>query len=486
MSVIDYSWDFSKDQFDFDLDFFNEKEQEDKLWQARTGLDLDSLCGTIETIIFMSDRPVNLQKIKNQIDPDLPLRVIHESIARLQREYECKHHGIRLMEVALGYQFRTKATYAKVIQNMFKVQSLQLSPTALEVLAMVAYKQPISRTSIESIRGVDSSHIVRALMDKRLVKMAGRSEEIGRPSLYVTTVEFLEIFNLNTINDLPSEIEIEELANANEVGQISDIRNIISVTDKKRFDMDELMELDELSSNIKNISADTLFTKSLKEMEKTRKTDEGVEKKSAFDILEEYVYKAQVIEQNKLAKDSEVLTSIMEAKTISLATLDSELHNKPQLDDEVAGEEDRLVGPLQGLEKLNFEELDSSCVKDIETRADDVLEKSNELIESLITDSESSLESELDNAFDQLLANNSQSPETPDENDSESEETRDEIDLSSFISSKITGAEAKNLEEDELTDALDKAFAQLTAEEPLEGSSLPELPSELLSSENDS
>src|SRR5690554_7912384 len=79
MNVIDYSWDFTKEEFSLDLDFFNEKEQEDKLWQARTGLNHDTLCGAIETIIFMSDRPINLMKIKSQIDPDLPLRVVHDS-----------------------------------------------------------------------------------------------------------------------------------------------------------------------------------------------------------------------------------------------------------------------------------------------------------------------------------------------------------------------------------------------------------------------
>ena len=113
--MIDYSWDFKKEEFNLDLDFFNEKDQEDKLWQARTGLNTDTLCGAIETIIFMSDRPVNLLKIKTQIDNDLPLRVVHESIARLQEEYEAKHHGIRLMEIAEGYQFRTKATHSKII-----------------------------------------------------------------------------------------------------------------------------------------------------------------------------------------------------------------------------------------------------------------------------------------------------------------------------------------------------------------------------------
>lgn len=494
MSVIDYSWDFSKEEFSLDLDFFNEKEQEDKLWQARTGLDHETLCGAIETIIFMNDKPINLQKIKNQIDPDIPLRVIHESIARLQSEYEQKHHGIRLMEVAQGYQFRTKATYSKVIQSMFKVQSLQLSPTALEVLAIIAYKQPISKTSVENIRGVDSSHIVRALMDRRLVKMAGRSDEVGRPSLYATTAEFLEVFNLNSTDDLPSEIELEELANANEIGKISDIKSIVQTGEKKIFDMDELLELDEISSSIKDISSDTLFTKSLKDMDRTRKTEEGVEKKSAFDILEEYVNKAQIIEQNKSSIESEVLTSVMDPKPISLALIKDMLFNTPEVDDseeleiEVELEDESL---LDLASETEFEELDSSETKSIEARADEILEKSEELIESLVNDPEGSLAVQADNlgdevdaAFD-LLLSEVESTEAAEVKESEPEVIdTSSMDISSFISAKLAAAEVSpenpgetssapvhnesgdnESEEVELANALDAAFANLTGED---------------------
>ncbi len=449
MSIIDYSWDFSKEEFNLDLDFFNEKEQEDKLWQARTGLNHETLCGAIETIVFMSDKPINLHKIKNNIDPDLPLRVIHESIARLQSEYEAKHHGIRLMEVAQGYQFRTKATYSKIVQNMFKVQSLQLSPTAIEVLAIVAYKQPISKTAVESIRGVDSSHVIRALMDRRLVKMAGRSDEAGRPSLYETTAEFLEVFNLNEITDLPSEIELEELANASEIGEISDIKKIVQVGEKKIFDMDELMELDELSASIQEISSETMFTQSLKDLEKKRSNEEGVEKKSAFDILEEYVNKAQIIEQNKNSTESEVLTSVMEPRPVTLSML-KEMLNTPQL------EEDELEIEVE-----------------LEISADEALAKSEELLAAITDESEEILESqianlnieeEVDNAFDMLLSDDGEeeSEEVP---VPASEVDTDEFDIASFISHKLNtvveDAPDSATEAEELSAALDDAFDNL-------------------------
>ncbi len=424
MNVIDYSWDFTKEEFSLDLDFFNEKEQEDKLWQARTGLNHETLCGAIETIIFMSDKPVTLQKIKTQIDTDLPLRVVHESIARLQEEYESKHHGIRLMEVAQGYQFRTKATYSNIVKNMFKVSSMQLSPTALEVLAIIAYKQPISKTAIESIRGVDSSHIVRQLMDKRLVRITGRSEEMGRPSLYGTSNEFLEVFNLNEITELPSESELNELASASDVASINEIKSIVQTGEKAKFDFDELEELDELSNSIKEIASDTIFTKSLVDMDKKRSTEEGVEKKSAFDLLEEYVSKAQVVEQNKASIVSELITNIIEPKTVNPTTSD-ELFNVPKLDDEEFD-----FSELPKSELVLEEDFDDSDIVDLETSLEETNLQAEEAMSELST---------IDEDY--------------------SEEV---VELNSPISfDEPEGGQELNFEAQELSDALDAAFDDL-------------------------
>ena len=319
-----------EDPFSFDLNHFDEKEQEDQLWQARTGLTPDSLCGAIETLIFMSDRPISIQKIKAQIDEELPLRVVHESLTRLQADYETKHHGIRLAEIADGYQFRTKATYSKYVQNLFKVQSLVLTPTALEVLAIVAYKQPVSKTDIEKIRGVDSSHIVRALMDKRLVKIVGRSEEMGRPSLFGTTEEFLEVFNLANIEQLPPENELTELAMKPEVAAIADIKSVVFGGDRTKFEFDEFEELDQLSESIKDIAAETDFTMLLKQEEKRRiDGDQGV-KRSAFDILEEFVLREESIKQNRAAVTSEPLMTAVEPKAADVAF--EGILNAPEVD----------------------------------------------------------------------------------------------------------------------------------------------------------
>lgn len=310
-----------QEMLELELEYLDDEKQEDNLWQARTGLDFDTLCGAIETVIFMSDKPVALNKIKALIDEDMPLRVIHESIIRLQEEYEVRHHGLRLVEVADGYQFRTKATYSKYVQDLFKVNSLVLSPTALEVLAIIAYKQPAAKTEVDKIRGVDSGHIVRGLIDKRLVRVVGRSDEMGRPVLYGTTPEFLEVFNLANIDELPPEHELEE-AIENNVGKISDIKTIVHDGEKGRFVFDDIDELDELASSIKQIAADTDFTSALKTQEKQRlkgetSSDDSEGPKTAFDILEDYVARQVIINANSEAGESEMMTASADPQVIS-------------------------------------------------------------------------------------------------------------------------------------------------------------------------
>jgi len=321
------------ESFSFDLNHFDEKEQEDMLWQARTGLNVDTLCGAIETIIFMSDKPVSIQKLRAQIDAELPLRVVHESLTRLQAGYEEKHHGLRLVEVAEGYQFRTKATYSKFVQNLFKINSLVLTPTALEVLAIIAYKQPVSKTEVEKIRGVDSSHIIRALMDKRLVKITGRSEELGRPSLFGTTEEFLEVFNLANISELPPEYELEELATKNTIGNIADIKSVVFRGEEKKFNQDEFEELDKLSESIQQIASETDFTMLLKSEEKRKTEGETQVRRSAFDILEDFVNREETLRQNALAADSITLMNVIEAKVVDLSVEDV-IFNAPEIDEE--------------------------------------------------------------------------------------------------------------------------------------------------------
>lgn len=374
--IINYSWDLKEDSskeenFSLKLDYLDPQKQEDKEWQEKTGLDIEELTGVLESLIFMSEKPMALKNIKRAIHEELPLRVIHQCLEQLQKEYEVKKHGIRLVEVAGGYQFRTKPIYSKYIQNYYNIDPMNLTPSTLEVLALIAYRQPVSKTSIDEIRGVDSSHLVRTLIDKRLVKIGGRSEsELGRPSVYETTDEFLDVFNLRNIEELPSESELFELATAKSVAEIGDIHKVVANDNRDKFLYDEVEELDQLGQKIRDIMVDTDFTKELKVQ--SRSSEEG-EKRSAFDLLEDFIVTRETYEQNLQASKSEPMTTVGDYRVLSLSEDDFELaldqayddlhkdHQKlEQLQQEIAQKGDELDMNLNFLhESDNSQDLSS-------------------------------------------------------------------------------------------------------------------------------
>lgn len=166
----------------------------------------------IESIIFISDQPVSVDKL-DQVFPDTDRGVIRETLKELVAEWSGFGRGFSLEHVSGGYQFRTDPDQSEHISNFNKkVRKFRLSKAALEVIAIIAYKQPITRVEIESIRGVDSSGVINMLLDKRIIEIKGRKEVIGKPFLYGTTAEFLEIFSLKSLNDLPTLKEVEDIS----------------------------------------------------------------------------------------------------------------------------------------------------------------------------------------------------------------------------------------------------------------------------------
>ena len=162
----------------------------------------------LESLFFISDSPIRLETLV-EILPESNKEAILEGIRQIQAECGDRSKGIELVEVAGGYQFRTKSSWAGWVSRLKKVKAVKLSQAALETLAIVAYRQPIIRPAIEEIRGVDSGSVLHTLLEKGLIKMMGRKDLPGRPIVYGTTKTFLELFNLNTLSDLPSLKEIQ-------------------------------------------------------------------------------------------------------------------------------------------------------------------------------------------------------------------------------------------------------------------------------------
>ena len=168
----------------------------------------------LESLLFVADKPLAEEVIRR--NTGLELGVIREQLAALQSQYCEERCGIVLHEVAGGWQLRTSPESAAVIRRFLKVKPQRLTRAALETLAIVAYRQPITRPEIEDIRAVDSGAVLKALLERRLIKILGKREEAGRPLIYGTTREFLEFFNLRDLGALPTLREFQELTKESE------------------------------------------------------------------------------------------------------------------------------------------------------------------------------------------------------------------------------------------------------------------------------
>jgi segregation and condensation protein B len=165
----------------------------------------------IEAILFASDEPLSADRLVNISQFNGGVKQVKKCIETLNQQYVESKRAFRIEEIAGGFQMMTLPDYNNWLKNMLKQRSdNKLSPAALETLAIVAYKQPIIRADIEAIRGVACGEIVRTLMYKGLVKIAGKAEILGRPLLYGTTKKFLQVFGLNDLKDLPKAEELKQ------------------------------------------------------------------------------------------------------------------------------------------------------------------------------------------------------------------------------------------------------------------------------------
>jgi len=174
-------------------------------------MDVAEIKPIIESMLFVSDTPLRLETLLTVL-PEVDKEAILEGIRQIKADHEDPTRGVELVELAGGYQFRTKPLWAEWTNRLKKIRAVKFSRAALETLAIVAYRQPIIRPEIEEIRGVDCGWVLRSLMGKGLVKITGRKDLPGRPIVYGTTQTFLELFSLNRLSDLPSLQEIQPLS----------------------------------------------------------------------------------------------------------------------------------------------------------------------------------------------------------------------------------------------------------------------------------
>ena len=170
---------------------------------------MDELTRLIEAYIFAAESPLSLDRLSLLLER--PRQELRPVIEQLQTEYPPGGHGFYLAEVAGGYQFRTDSALAPWLRKLRKERPFRFSQAGLETLAIIAYRQPITRAEIEYLRGVDSGGVMKTLLEKNLLRILGKKDVPGRPLLYGTSRQFLELFGLRDLTDLPTLKEFSAL-----------------------------------------------------------------------------------------------------------------------------------------------------------------------------------------------------------------------------------------------------------------------------------
>ncbi len=181
---------------------------------------MEELKNIVESLLFVAEAPLSIERLKQVAGAEA--QEIRQVLNVLSDEYDARKGGFYLCEVAGGFQIRTRPEYMDWIKRLLQPNPQRFSKAAMETLAIIAYKQPIIRSEIEHIRGVDCGGILRLLLERKLVRILGRKEIPGRPLIYATTKQFLEMFDLKDLKDLPTPKEIEEFGqSSNEIAPTS-------------------------------------------------------------------------------------------------------------------------------------------------------------------------------------------------------------------------------------------------------------------------
>jgi len=172
---------------------------------------VSDLTSIVESLFFISDVPLTIERLCAILE-EYPPGDVEAAVARLRETCDASGRGICLTEVAGGYQLRSRPENADYIRRLIRGKSFKFSRSALETLAVIAYRQPITRAEVEYLRGVDTGGVLKTLLEKKMVRIIGKKDIPGKPLIYGTTREFLEAFSLKDLASLPTLKDIQELA----------------------------------------------------------------------------------------------------------------------------------------------------------------------------------------------------------------------------------------------------------------------------------
>lgn len=276
----------------------------------------------VEALIFASEEEITTKEIKDLLDTfkiSVSLKEIDASIEELNADYEQNSNAFEILKIAGGYVFATRKKFSHFLGKLSaETQRKKLSQSAIETLAIIAYKQPITRTEIEFVRGVNVDYIVNSLLERDLITIKGRADGPGRPILYGTTASFLKVIGLNALEDLPKLKEINDILKNEKIEGISeadiDLFNSMSIqaqaeltNNPKTEDTGELnFNEEKTEENAEQVTEETDLNQEDTEIEEEDKTAEEETEETPLDTLEDIdVFEVEDTSDNNLEEDGE-------------------------------------------------------------------------------------------------------------------------------------------------------------------------------------
>lgn len=324
-----------------ELEAFESAEIEEKEF-----IESERIQSIVESVLFATEKPQSLSVIKQAFKgTSVKTKDIREAIQQLMIDYASGTRGFTLEEVNGGYQMRTKVDNMEYLKRMVKARPFKLSGPALEVMSIVAYKQPVIKAQIDEIRGVESGHLLRALMEKSLVAFAGKSEFPGKPMLYQTTRKFLEIFGLRNLKELPSLSEIDELipegiGEEEEKESLSDVTQTMSEEIKDDSYSEGEEELMKITEQLSDISTSSEFFEQEKARAKARRDAERAQDiRDAIEVEEE----VSTRDRNWLERYDQAMAEAESAEAASEDVVDEETVEPQESAVEDTGPSEELV-----------------------------------------------------------------------------------------------------------------------------------------------
>jgi segregation and condensation protein B len=347
-------------------------EEKDEKFVLPSELHEAQIKSVIESVLFASVHPISFASLKGIFHgTDVTADRLRQAIDALQTDYAGGERGIELSEASGGYQLRTKLDNAGWLKKTVKARPFRLSGPALEVLSIIAYKQPIIKAEVDQIRGVESGHLVRALMEKNLVRFAGKSELPGKPMLYGTTKEFLELFGLRNIRELPTLSEIDELIpeGIGDTLEVEGGETLGTLGDKmglapgKSYSESE-SELLSITEDLTQISTSSEFFEQEKIRERQRRDQERAQDLRERKIMGEELAEVDAKWLTRFEAKIDAIAGASVKDSAQQATAASEIQTAAASTDETPSEEAPVEAPIQAQDQtVEIEE--SSTITEI-------------------------------------------------------------------------------------------------------------------------